>query len=104
MTSLPIVLTDAAESDILEQADWYESQAGPQLAKGWELAVVSALIRLQTNPYSGALCTFQQSENRGMRRLRIVGFPKHLIFYQVEAEKLLIIRVLHGARDLESLF
>jgi plasmid stabilization system protein ParE len=31
-------------------------------------------------------------------------FPKHLIFYRIENGKIVILRVIHGARDLESLF
>jgi len=34
----------------------------------------------------------------------VPGFAKHLIFYTIENDKLLILRVVHGARDLESLF
>ena len=34
----------------------------------------------------------------------IPGFPKHLIFYQVRKNEVLILRIVHGARDLESLF
>jgi plasmid stabilization system protein ParE len=34
----------------------------------------------------------------------ITRFPKHLIFYQAESGEVLILRVIHGARDLESLF
>jgi plasmid stabilization system protein ParE len=36
--------------------------------------------------------------------MSVSGFPKHLIFYRVEKDTLLILRVIHGARDLESLF
>ncbi len=34
----------------------------------------------------------------------ISRFPKHLVFYRVENREILILRVVHGARDLESLF
>jgi plasmid stabilization system protein ParE len=34
----------------------------------------------------------------------IVRFPKHLIFYRIEHDQVLILRVIHGVRDLESLF
>jgi len=32
----------------------------------------------------------------------IAGFPRHLIFYRAEEEEIRILRVVHGARDLES--
>jgi plasmid stabilization system protein ParE len=34
----------------------------------------------------------------------IAGFPKHLIFYRAEKKDIKILRVVHGARDLETLF
>jgi toxin ParE1/3/4 len=49
-------------------------------------------------------CRFGLAELRNIRRMSISGFPKHLVFYRVEDREVLILRVLHGARDLESLF
>jgi plasmid stabilization system protein ParE len=34
----------------------------------------------------------------------IAKFSKHLIFYHIEDGQVVILRVLHGARDLENLF
>ncbi|MBZ5573491.1 MAG: hypothetical protein LAO09_16610 [Acidobacteriia bacterium] len=39
-----------------------------------------------------------------MRRTPISNFPKHLLFYRFQAEEIFILRVVHGARDLERLF
>ena len=99
-----IHLSDAAVNDIIEQADWYEARANSRLGNCWESAVAQALLRIVTNPRSGAQCTFKASELRGVRRMSVSGFSKHLIFYRVEKDSLLILRVIHGARDLESLF
>src|SRR2546430_12415696 len=38
---LRLALSEAAAADIVEQADWYEEQSGPTLAKRWEKAVTS---------------------------------------------------------------
>jgi toxin ParE1/3/4 len=97
-------LSDAAVGDILEQAEWYHQQSGQMLAKRWESAVTGALLRLMKNPQSGPPCIFNAADLQGIRRMRIVKFPKHLIFYQIESGEVLILRVIHGARDLESLF
>ncbi len=70
-----------AIADILEQSDWYEAQADRSLAQRWEEAVTATL-----------------------RRMPVAGFAKHLIFYQSSERKILVLRVVHGARDLESLF
>jgi len=101
---LRLVLGDAAVSDILEQADWYTSQSGHTLAARWEKAVTTAILRISQNPHAGTPCTFRSAELQGVRRTTIRNFPKHLLFYRFADGELFILRVVHGARDLESLF
>jgi toxin ParE1/3/4 len=101
--NLRLVLSDAAIADILEQADWYAEQSGRLLAKRWEKAATSAILRVVRRPAAGMLCTFRSSELRGVRRTTIPGFPKHLLFYRFREEEVVVLRVVHGARDLEHL-
>jgi toxin ParE1/3/4 len=96
--------TASAVADILEQADWYMARSGDALAKRWEKAVTSAVLHVVKNPAVGSPCTFRSSELRHVRRSTITGFPKHLLFYRFSEGELLILRVVHGARDLERLF
>jgi plasmid stabilization system protein ParE len=103
MNRVELRLTEVAVSDIQEQADWYERRSGPALARRWENEVTAALIRIEKNPRSGAKCGFSADELQGIRRMPIAGFPRHLIFYRAEASEIRILRVVHGARDLESL-
>jgi toxin ParE1/3/4 len=100
---LALSFRDAAVSDILEQAEWYEEQADLALSARWERAVASVLIRLAQRPHCGTLCRFTSDSLRGIRRIPVKGFSKHLIFYRVEKNDVMILRVIHGARDLESL-
>jgi toxin ParE1/3/4 len=99
-----LTLSEAAAADIVEQADWYQQQSGTQLAKRWEKAVTAALLHIMNSPRAGALSSFQHAELKNVRRVLIPGFPKHLIFYQLRKSEILILRIIHGARDLESLF
>jgi len=89
--------------DIVEQADWYAAQWEEALAKGWEKAVTAAMLRVVSRPAVVALCKFRSPELRGVRRITISGFPKHLLFYIVAHGEILVLRVVHGARDLERL-
>lgn len=98
-----LVLSDAAIADILEQADWYVAQSGEALAKRWEKAVTAAVLRVVSRPAAGAPCRFRPSELRGLRRATISGFPRHLLFYRFDEAEIHILRVVHGARDLERL-
>ena len=77
---------------------------GDRLAQKWETAVTSAFLRISQWPKTGSLCNFRSPELRGTRRISIRGFPKHLVFYQPFADGILVLRVVYGARDLESLF
>jgi toxin ParE1/3/4 len=104
VSSTQLRLSEAAAVDINEQADWYEEKSDWKLAERWSKAVTSAVLRILKNPHLGAPCRFSPAELHGIRRVPISGFPKHLVFYSVEANDVLILRVLHGARDLESLF
>jgi toxin ParE1/3/4 len=96
-------LTDVAVSDIQEQAEWYLQRSDRALARRWENEVTAALIRIEKSPGSGAKCGFSAIELQDLRRMPIAGFPRHLIFYRAEKEEIRILRVVHGARDLESL-
>jgi toxin ParE1/3/4 len=98
-----ISISAAAASDIVEQADWYGAQSGQSLAARWEKAVTSAMLRIAKAPGAGALCSFGSSKLHRVRRTIIAGFPKHLIFYRLSNGEVLVLRVLHGARDLERL-
>ena len=98
-----LVLSDAAIADILEQADWYSAQSGDALARRWEKAITAAVLRVAARPAAGTPCTFRSPELRGVRRTMISGFPKHLLFYRFEGGEIHILRVVHGARDLERL-
>lgn len=100
MNRVELRLTDVAVSDIQEQADWYEQRSGHALARRWENEVTAALIRIEKNPRSGAKCGFSADELQGIRRMPIAGFPR---LYRAEEEEIRIVRVVHGARDLESL-
>jgi len=98
-----LTLTDAAVADILEQADWYQGQSDRKLASRWESAVTSILLRISGNPRSGSPCSFKSEELHNVCRMSVAGFPKHLVFYQIQGREILVLRIVHGARDLESL-
>jgi toxin ParE1/3/4 len=98
-----LVLSDAAVADILEQTYWYMGQSGTALAKRWVTAVTTAVLRILGNPAAGTRCNFRAIELRDVRRATVPRFPKHLIFYMLQNAEVFILRVVHGARDLENL-
>jgi toxin ParE1/3/4 len=99
-----ITFSDLALADVLEQADWYQAQADLRLAQRWEKAVTSTLLRIARVPRAGAPCRFLADQLRGTRWVPVAGFPRHLLFYQFREDEIRVLRVVHGARDLEALF
>jgi toxin ParE1/3/4 len=96
-------ISEAAALSIVEQADYYRAASGNALAERWESAVDTATQSLLQFPERGALCSFHSPSLANLRWIFISGFPKHMVFYRYEREKcvLLIVQVLHGARNLE---
>ena len=103
MKASKLSFSEAAASDILEQADWYEEQSDRNLSRRWQTAVTRTISLLMRSPLLGQLCHFGDRDLAELRRIPIAGFPKHLLFYKFANEELLIVRIIHGARDLNDL-
>lgn len=102
MTELRI--SEAAALSIIEQADYYSAVQNNVLAERWEAAVDEAVRSLLHFPECGARCRFHSPLLSGLRWIFVPGFPKHMIFYRYSEPEniLLVVHVLHGARDLET--
>jgi len=98
-----LVFSDASIADILEQAEWYAALSGQPLAQRWQKAITTAISHLLNRPATGAPCKFRSPALRNVRRAPVSGFPKHLLFYRFDDDEVFVLRVVHGARDLERL-
>jgi plasmid stabilization system protein ParE len=98
-------ISEAAAVSIIEQADYFLQAADASLAQRWQQAVDEAVRTLLNLPERGTPCRFRSASLAGMRWISISGFPKHMILYRSDPEKqtILIVQVLHGARNLESI-
>jgi len=47
---------------------------------------------------------FTRPELEGLRSFRVEGFENHFVFYLPRESGIEVVRVLHGARDLEAIF
>jgi toxin ParE1/3/4 len=69
------------------------------------LAAAEATFRdLLKKPDLGALGEFRSRFLNGVRRWRVKGFKNYLIFYREVEDGIEVIRVLHGARDIDAIF
>lgn len=102
---IEIKITEAAALSIVEQAEYYQGVAGHSLALRWEAAVNEGVQRLLKMPESGAPCRFSSPSLANLRWMQVPGFPRHMIFYSYSQQEavLLVVQVLHGARDIEAI-
>jgi toxin ParE1/3/4 len=59
---------------------------------------------LVEHPELGSARKFERSELAGLRSFRVKDFDKHLIFYRPTEWGIVVLRVLHSARALGTIF
>jgi toxin ParE1/3/4 len=93
-----------ADRDIDDIADELSERASLEVGLHFLANTYKTLTLLVSHPEMGWPC---RSQNRQLPNVRVfqVGkpFEKYLIFYQALGERLEVLRVLHGAQDLEQI-
>jgi plasmid stabilization system protein ParE len=92
-------LAPQARRDLLAAAGWIAKE-NPSAAIALRDAVVAAATRIGNQPRIGAVRAELAPES--IRFLVVSGFP-YVIVYDASREPPLILRVLHGARELPEL-
>jgi toxin ParE1/3/4 len=75
-----------------------------ELAERYFIAVDETCFHLVKHPYSGMLYDSGIARLAGLRRVPVKGFENYLVFYLPRRQGIDVIRVLHGARDIDNLF
>ena len=94
--TLPIHLLPRARADLQDIDDMIRPDQ-PAAADRFLDAVDSAFKTLAHWPGVGR--SVEDQRVPGLRVGKIVGFPNYLIYYRVTAERVDVLRVVHGARD-----
>jgi len=85
--------------------DYFPDVAGnDELANRFTNCAESTFTKLYKSPGQGRPRQFRRNLLKGLRSWHIDAFPIDLVFYRETAACIEIVRVLHGARDLERLF
>jgi toxin ParE1/3/4 len=98
-----VILRPLADLDLEQHFAFLAVEADIDTAKRFLSGVRQSCKTLQQNPEMGSPRTFSHSRLSGMRMWSVRGFRRHLIFYRLTPEALEVVRILHGARDVESL-
>ena len=99
---MQIVITPDADRD-LEETAHFIGMDNAKAAKRFLDAATAGFRSLSDAPRIGGRVEINNAALAGLRRRRVPGFENHLIFYRVSEEAIEVIRVLHGARDIESI-
>jgi toxin ParE1/3/4 len=93
----PIVIRD-----LIDQAT-YIAEDNLDAAERFLVAAEETFQLLGRMPGMGKLCRFSNPQLLGIRQYPIKGFKNYLIFYRGTDSEVEVLRVLHGAQNLEAI-
>jgi len=103
MKKREVIYLQKAQEDI-DEITYYIAQDNLEKSVMFFEAVEATCALLATMPDIGSTRDFHNPRFSVMRMFPVKKFDNYLIFYQSTKEELLIVRVLHGARDIAALF
>ena len=93
--------TDLFIVDIERQFEWYLVKAGREIADRYLKAVEATCELLAEHPQLGPCARFRHPRLRRWRFFVVFRpFQKHILFYQIEDDDVLMRRAMHGQREL----
>jgi toxin ParE1/3/4 len=101
MTPLTNVLP-SADQDLDGHAGYLMQAASLEMALRFYDAAAATFLKLARMPGMGERRESANPRLAGLRVSRIDGFPNHVIFYRPIDGGIEVVRVLHGARDIDS--
>ncbi|MFB2838044.1 MULTISPECIES: type II toxin-antitoxin system RelE/ParE family toxin [Floridanema] len=88
--------------DLIELAT-YIAEDSLDVSDRFLAAAEETFKQLGKMPGMGKLCQFSHPNLTGVRQQAIKGFRKYLVFYLSSDSGVEILRVIHGARDIEAI-
>ncbi len=99
-----ILLRAAARRDLVDHFIFIGQNTGEEAARRFLKSANAAFEDLARMPRLGASRKFRNPKFADVRMWRVPDFEKHLIFYRQLLDGIVVLRLVHGARDLEELF
>jgi toxin ParE1/3/4 len=99
--NLAIQKADFFKQDFAIRFARYVEEAGPDIARRFQVALDQSLNKLASRPDLGRSRLFRNPRLQGLRSLPLERpFNKILVFYRAEEATFHAVRLIHGARDL----
>jgi plasmid stabilization system protein ParE len=96
-----IVLRPKVPDDLHSIVTWLE-QHSVAVADRFVGSAFAAFDDLAAMPGKGSPKTYPRSQIVGVRSWPVPGFPNHLIYYQTRPDAIIVLAVLHGARNVRA--
>ena len=90
---------ETARRDLIQHYVYLAENASSKVAERFLVNAEASFNELAKQPFIGAPLRLQNPTLAGLRKWRVNGFDKHLIFYSPHDGSISIIRVLHSAND-----
>jgi toxin ParE1/3/4 len=97
----PVILRPDVPDDLRGIMVYLEQSSLP-VADRFIEAAFNAFDDLAEWPGKGSPKQFRYRLLRGIRSWAVPGFPNHLIYYQTADDAIIILAVIHGARNVEA--
>ena len=98
-----IIKSDLALNDLEEQAE-YIRMRNPRAALRFLDAAEAVLRQLASMPGIGQSYETTNPLYQDLRCFPVPKLPSHIVYYKPLADGIIVIRVLHGARDIDRIF
>ncbi len=98
-----IIKSDLALTDLEEQAEYIRLR-NPGAALRFLDAVETLFRQLASMPGIGQLYETTNPLFQDLRCFTVPRFSSHIVYYKPLADGIIVIRVLHGARDIDRIF
>ncbi len=100
--SLRLQISPLASQDF-DDIYTYIAQNNPDAALQFFDAARETFAKISTTPSLGRVYPTQNQSLTGLRKWGVKGFKSYIIFYLIREDVLIIVRVIHGARDFPAL-
>ena len=101
--SRELIIRNRATQDLRQQANYILSNGSIAAAEQFLESAEATFDRILLTPRIGKQVDFVLDSLGEVRRWQMKNFQDYLVFYRVQAEQVEILRILHGARDLEGI-
>lgn len=87
-----------ARAELAQIYDYSVAEFGPKVAEAYLTGLRNAFERLLEFPFMGTIYPDVTPE------VRVILHRSHRVFYRIESDKVLVVRILHKMRDARTVF